>query len=417
MSAETALVAATLAITIALGLVLPARPVLRRLFGAAAAYAAWPAVPLAVAAALLPLPRAPVFASLAAAAGVAPHAVSAAAGQITPSAAATLLVAIWLAGALAALTVLVLRQRRFDAALGPLRRVAHGRRHASHASAGPLVTGLIAPRIVLPADFRVRYTPRERRLIVAHEGAHVRGGDVRVNAVAALVRCLFWFHPLVYVAHARFRLDQELARDANVMARFPEARRCYAGAMLKTQMAVAAPKDRRTPLGCGWHTVNPLKERINMLKHPLPGRSRRRFGGALAALLSVGVAFGAWAAKPVERAFVEARLVVRIDDGEPQNVRLIGPLGEPFEVRLGEGPDAWRVQFVATDDAPAMLRFAGQVHLGDTLVASPAIVMREGVAGRVQVTTADGLGMLDIETTFTRTDRATPDEQTGDRAG
>ena len=230
MSAEilSALVAATGAITLALVVIVPARRALRRVFGAGAAYAAWLAVPLAVVAALLPLPRASVGAALALPVVEARTAIGAAAAALAPAqTTAFALVAIWLAGVVLAIAVVCRRQARFAAALGVLRAAAHGRWHASHASVGPFVTGLVTPRIVLPDDFRARYTPRERRLILAHEGEHVRHGDVRVNALAALACCAFWFHPLVHLAHARFRLDQELARDADVLARF----RKRAGAM------------------------------------------------------------------------------------------------------------------------------------------------------------------------------------------
>ncbi|MDC8014722.1 M56 family metallopeptidase [Tahibacter soli] len=408
MSAEALppLVAATLAATVALLVVLPARSLLRSAFGAGAAYAAWLAVPLALVAAFVPVPRDAALVVLPA--GASPRAaVAAVVAPIAPSGpVASLVVATWFAGFAVSLALTLRRQRRFDTALAARRLVVR-------AAAGPLVTGMIVPRIVLPADFRLRYTARERRLIVAHEGAHARRGDVRANALAALVRCAFWFHPLVHVAHARFRLDQELACDAAVIARFPEARRCYAGAMLKTQLAGDAPTDRRAPLGCAWRIHHPIEERIQMLKHPVPGRARRALGIASAALVAVGAAFGAWAGKPETRHYVDAKLAVRIDDGGPQDVRLIGPLGDPLEVRIGEGAQAWRLTFVATDEAPGRLRMAGDVRLADATIGKPQIVVADGVAGQIVMTTADGRRKIDIAVNLTRTDRPTPDDEAG----
>lgn len=150
-----------------------------------------------------------------------------------------------------------------------------------------------------------------------------------------------------------------------------------------------------------------------MLKHPLPGRARRRLGIAAAALVAVGATFGAWAGKPAARKYVDAKLAVRIDDGGAQNVRLIGAFGEPLEVRIGEGADAWRLTFVATDDAPGRLRFAGDVRLGDTTIGKPQIVMLDGVAGQIVMTTGDGGRKIDVEATLTRTDRPTPDDKAG----
>jgi beta-lactamase regulating signal transducer with metallopeptidase domain len=410
MSADTVplLTAATIAVTLALAVVWPVRIALRRAFGAGAAYAAWLAVPCALAAAVVPVPRIVVPAVGATGMSLQDIVAGAVATSLPSASQSSFVFALWLSGCLVSLAVVAVRQLRLDVAS----KASHGRRVA-RAAHGPLATGLVAPRIVLPHDFRERYGARERRLIVAHEAAHLRRGDVRINAFAALVRCAFWFHPFVHFAYARFRLDQELACDAIVCARFPEARRCYAGAMLKAQLAGEAPTDRCAPVGCDWRPHHPIEERIQMLQHPLPGRAARRLGLVSAALVAVGVAFGAWAAKPAERGYVDAKLAVRIDDGSAQNVRVIGPLGEPLEVRLGAGADTWRVVLVATDEAPGRLRLASDVWLGETTVGKPQIVMAEGVAGQIVMTTADGSRKIDVEATLVRTDSANPDDQAG----
>src|SRR4029077_12446784 len=154
----------------------------------------------------------------------------------------------------------------------------------------PALVGAIRPRIVLPADFEQRYDGRERELILAHERTHRARGDAQANALAALLRCVFWFNPLVYFAASRFRFDQELACDAAVISRFPEARRSYADAMLKTQLAVLG-----LPVGCHWQSSHPLKERIAMLKKPLPGRTRAALGAGIAVALTISGTYSAWA--------------------------------------------------------------------------------------------------------------------------
>src|SRR5690606_182279 len=116
--------------------------------------------------------------------------------------------------------------------------------------AGPALVGAWRARIVLPADFERRYDTLERELILAHERVHLARGDAWVNAFVALLRSLNWFNPLVHLAAAKFRLDQELACDAAVIARFPRARRRYADAMLKVQLAGQAWQELRLPVGC-----------------------------------------------------------------------------------------------------------------------------------------------------------------------
>src|SRR5690606_27588265 len=99
--------------------------------------------------------------------------------------------------------------------------------------AGPVVIGVLKPRIVVPADFARRFTVEERALVLAHERGHLARRDPMINAIAVLVRSLGWFNPLVHVAAAALRIDQELACDARVLAK-DRAPRCYAGAMLKS---------------------------------------------------------------------------------------------------------------------------------------------------------------------------------------
>src|SRR5690606_14556956 len=52
------------------------------------------------------------------------------------------------------------------------------------------------------------------------------------------------------------------------------------------------------PLACHWFGGHPVKERIAMLKRPVPGKRRVFAGLAVAALVATGGSFAAWAARP-----------------------------------------------------------------------------------------------------------------------
>ena len=125
----------------------------------------------------------------------------------------------------------------------------------------------------------------------------------RINALAALLRCLCWFNPLVHIAAHLMRIDQELACDAAVVERHPRAKAVYATALLKAQLA-----SRPLPLGCYWPagTEHPLTERVEMLKQAAPTRMRRVAGASALVLLSIGAGLSAWAAMPPETHLVEA---------------------------------------------------------------------------------------------------------------
>jgi len=275
-----------LALGAAVALVLVLRAPVRRLFGAKVAYGLWMLAPLAAAAMLAPARAVTVVRAIASAPDLAPTAPAATYVLEAPAGPDlwTLAAALWLAGALASLAWLAWRQAQFARAL------AQGR-------AGPAVIGVLFPRIVTPDDFEARYSPRERLVVLAHEQTHIARQDSRVGALVALVRCVNWFNPLVHLLAHYLRIDQELACDAQVVAAHPTARRAYAEAMLKTQLAA-----RPLPLGCYWpaQAPHPLAQRIDLLSRAIPGRPVRLAGSAAIAAIALMTGLGAWAARPAE---------------------------------------------------------------------------------------------------------------------
>ncbi len=303
------LIKLNLAVSAAILLVLLARRFVRRQFGARLAYALWTAVPLAAVAVMLPAPieaagpqqaSAPTPRVARPAPAYPPRSmnlpVSRTVVSIVPTDLRWTLVAGWLAGAVFTLLLLAGRQARFVATLGRLRPVKeHGLWLAERPGVGPAVVGALFPRIVVPSDFREQFDADERRVILAHERTHLASGDAQVNAFAAVLQGLLWCNPLVHLAISRLRIDQEIACDAAVIARFPTERRRYGEVMLRTQLAPQA-----LPLGCRWPParINHLKERIGMLKSVSHGPVRRWTGAAAVAIASLSLAVAAWAVQP-----------------------------------------------------------------------------------------------------------------------
>jgi TonB family protein len=240
-----------------------------------------------------------------------------------------LLVLAWWLGALWMLARLIDQQRHFLRRLGPLQRRADGSYLASSTRIGPAVVGALRPRIVLPADFEQRYDERQRALVLAHERCHLRRGDLQVNLLASALRCVFWFNPLVHLAAARLRVDQELACDAAVLRDHPDAGRDYATALLNTQLA-----DLGLPVGCYWQSSQSLKWRIAMLKRPSPGAARLLAGAMLALLASSAAAATLWQAQPMNSVAVPAAAVltmapvpaVSLQVAAPTPMRLVKPV-------------------------------------------------------------------------------------------
>ena len=200
-------------------------------------------------------------------------------------------VRVWACGALAAGMLFLFGQRAYVRSLGVLTE-RDGVFFAANNRLGPSLLGLVRPVLVVPSDFADRYSTDEQALIIAHERQHAARCDPAANALLAVLQCVFWFNPLMHIAASRCRFDQELACDADVMARHGARRQAYAAAMLKTQAAGAPAR-----AACHWQSSHPLKQRIMQLQHTTTSTPRRHAGRLLVALLACASVFGTVSAR------------------------------------------------------------------------------------------------------------------------
>ncbi|HEX7378526.1 MAG TPA: M56 family metallopeptidase [Pirellulales bacterium] len=77
----------------------------------------------------------------------------------------------------------------------------------------PATLGWLRPVIVLPGDWQA-WSEAERRVVLAHETAHIARGDYLAWLAAQLAVALHVYHPLAHWLAGRLRLEQELAADA-----------------------------------------------------------------------------------------------------------------------------------------------------------------------------------------------------------
>lgn len=288
------LLALTAAGSFGIALVLLVRIPARRCFGAGVGYATWLLVPVAMAASRLPASglTAELLYSVPPL-GISTQAVSAASEQLSTSSGGAIVIwlTLWLTGAALAAFGMLRAQRRLLRRLGPL-TPGNGYFTARAAPELPATLGLWPARIVLPHDFETRFDAAQRELVLTHERCHIARGDPWINALAAALRCVFWFNPLFHFAAARLRQDQELACDAAVLAAHPRGRRRYGEALLQAQIA-----DFPAPLGCHFGFGHPLKERIRMLHAAQPSNLRRGTGLITLALAAATLATAVWAAQ------------------------------------------------------------------------------------------------------------------------
>jgi TonB family protein len=285
-------------VTLALLLVLLFRRPAQRLFGATPAFTLWLLPPLM---ALLPwLPRSPSPWLDAVQVQVFP-ATRAFAAELAPSASVMHWpYLVWAAGTslcLLRLAFLYFRLRRQSRPLPEtmLHVLESGqpgvdvRRLRLH-PAGPAL--LWAPRslLLLPPDFLDRFDARQRQLVLKHETAHLHRGDALWSLLGELMLALFWFHPLVWLAWPRVRLDQELACDERVLRQAPQDEATYAHTLLHSTGVAAMP------MSIPWLAQPQLKERLTMIQRSRPGALRRHVGFTALAVLMTGTIFVAQAA-------------------------------------------------------------------------------------------------------------------------
>jgi len=76
--------------------------------------------------------------------------------------------------------------------------------------------GLRRPRVLLPAHAR-GWSPDRVRVVLGHELAHIRRGDWAIQMGAEILRTIYWFNPLLWIACARLRRESEQACDDAVL--------------------------------------------------------------------------------------------------------------------------------------------------------------------------------------------------------
>jgi beta-lactamase regulating signal transducer with metallopeptidase domain len=86
----------------------------------------------------------------------------------------------------------------------------------SNGEAMPMTWGWKNPVVLLPASF-TRWDRERRDMTLSHELAHVRRADWLTQTLAQVAGAVYWFHPLVWLALDRLRIEADRACDDMVL--------------------------------------------------------------------------------------------------------------------------------------------------------------------------------------------------------
>jgi bla regulator protein BlaR1 len=155
------------------------------------------------------------------------------------------------------------------------------------------------------------------------------------------------------------------------------------------------------PVGCYWQSVHPLKERVAMLKRPLPGFRRRIVGIAFALLLTASGGYAVWAAQPQAQVkstqiLVKMKLTVTTSsDTWGASTEVLANSGELASYQPGRPYDLRCTAFLGNEDRRSSawddqkargipLPVTGQILLeckisnAGKVVATPSVIAKDG---------------------------------------
>lgn len=86
----------------------------------------------------------------------------------------------------------------------------------SMAPVSPMTWGFRRHSILLPSSAK-DWDVERRRLVLAHELAHVKRSDAILQVFLQIVSSIYWFNPLIWFAACRVRIERERACDDQVL--------------------------------------------------------------------------------------------------------------------------------------------------------------------------------------------------------
>jgi beta-lactamase regulating signal transducer with metallopeptidase domain len=188
----------------------------------------------------------------------------------------------------------------------------------------PVTWGVVYPVVLLPTT-AARWDEEQRIAVLTHELAHVKRFDALTQLLAQLALALLWFHPLVWMAVRRMRLEREHACDDFVLVAGARASR-YADELLRLARRLTRPT-APAAAALAMARRSELEGRLLAILDPATKRTAvRRARVALLTLAAILLATPLAAFRPAARVQTATKTAL---SQEPTSVRALSDTAAP----------------------------------------------------------------------------------------
>jgi beta-lactamase regulating signal transducer with metallopeptidase domain len=130
----------------------------------------------------------------------------------------------------------------------------------------PVVVALPRAMLLWPSELDARLDSAARQAVIAHELAHLKRRDHLTAWLEVAAACIWWWHPVLWLARRELREYAELACDAWVVARSPSDRGLYAKALVDVCECVSQAKIAAAPaVGMARGARRSFERRLTMI--------------------------------------------------------------------------------------------------------------------------------------------------------
>ena len=144
----------------------------------------------------------------------------------------------------------------------------------SELSHSPLVFGFFKYRVILPCDWDT-WSLDCKRVVLAHELAHIRAHDHWVSFLQLLAKAIYLFNPLFFILNRRLNQYREMARDDAAVSSINVSPVDYSKHLLRISELLVQKKYCFVSLSSFSHPKSDVKSRISYQLAAVP---RKRSG-------------------------------------------------------------------------------------------------------------------------------------------